>query len=161
MTSRYHLLESGQLLLPANCSSCGSSQNNRKYVDLGLSIEFYGSIYFCEFCFASVAEDLEYVPLSAHASLQAQFTNASSYISTLEYQNEAIKRAMAAILTTSFSFDGSVDDLVGRIVSSVKDSFESIGADSATPVHVEGSNKSKRVKGSGNVLPAPADSVDS
>lgn len=132
MSSRFHLLSSGQLQLPANCLSCGSSQNNRKYIDLGLAVEFYGSIYFCEFCFSAVAEDLEYVPQGQHISVAVQLDKATKYIDGLEYQNEAIKRAMAAILATSFTFVGDTNDLIGRIVSSVQDTLRSNTATSTS-----------------------------
>lgn len=145
MPGRFHLLESGQLQLPAKCISCGSSQNNRKYIDLEIMVEFFGCIYFCEFCFSSTADDLEFVPKSAHYSLDAQLAKATAYIQGLEFQNEAIKRAMAAILATSFSFDGSSDDLVGRVVSGVQESLQSDLADPGIAKPREGSNASKRV----------------
>lgn len=126
MSGRFQILEAGQLMLPAKCISCGSSQTDRKYVDLEITAEFYGSIYFCGFCFSSTAEDLNFVPAETHNFIQIKCLRMEQRICELEAQNEAIKRAMATVLAPSFSFDGSVDDFVRRAVSDVQGALQPV-----------------------------------
>lgn len=38
------------LVLPAQCVACGYGGNDRRYVDFGLDLEFYGVVYLCENC---------------------------------------------------------------------------------------------------------------
>jgi hypothetical protein len=40
---------------PNQCAICGSSTIGNGFVDPHLDIEFYGSIYFCEFCVIEMA----------------------------------------------------------------------------------------------------------
>lgn len=56
--SRVQVLEA-PLLLPGTCAICGaSSTGDRKYIDIGWTIEFIGVVYFCTFCFSEAANVL-------------------------------------------------------------------------------------------------------
>jgi hypothetical protein len=42
---------------PARCANCGSSKNDgRRYVDFGLEVDWYGTVFLCGFCLADVAK---------------------------------------------------------------------------------------------------------
>lgn len=41
---------------PGKCCNCGSSRtNDRKYIDIGLDLDWYGIVYFCTFCIREIA----------------------------------------------------------------------------------------------------------
>ena len=42
---------------PSKCANCGSSKNDgRKYVDFGLEVDWYGTVFLCGLCLKDVAE---------------------------------------------------------------------------------------------------------
>lgn len=42
---------------PGKCSNCGASKNDgRKYIDIGLHIDWYGAFYLCGLCLNELAE---------------------------------------------------------------------------------------------------------
>jgi hypothetical protein len=44
---------------PGKCANCGSSKDDgREYVDFGLEIDFYGTVFLCGFCIKDVATQL-------------------------------------------------------------------------------------------------------
>lgn len=44
---------------PGKCSNCGGfSRDGRKYVDIGVDVEFYGALLFCSLCIADIARTL-------------------------------------------------------------------------------------------------------
>ncbi len=44
---------------PGRCANCGSSQNDgRRYVDFGLEVDWYGTVFLCGFCLKDVAEKM-------------------------------------------------------------------------------------------------------
>ena len=56
--SKFKRLGRGNLLAPSCCSSCGSSDSERQYLDLGLFIDYYGQVYFCTICVEEMAETI-------------------------------------------------------------------------------------------------------
>lgn len=41
---------------PSKCCNCGSAKNDgRKYIDLGLEVDWYGTVYFCGRCLFDIA----------------------------------------------------------------------------------------------------------
>jgi len=41
---------------PFNCANCGSTKNDdRKYIDIGLDIDWYGIVYLCGLCLKDIA----------------------------------------------------------------------------------------------------------
>lgn len=44
---------------PGKCANCGSTkQDGRKYIDVGLHIEWYGALFFCSLCMHELAKAL-------------------------------------------------------------------------------------------------------
>jgi hypothetical protein len=44
---------------PGNCANCGASKNDgRKYVDFGLQIEWYGTVYLCGDCLHDISDTM-------------------------------------------------------------------------------------------------------
>lgn len=44
---------------PGKCSNCGASKNDgRRYVDFGLQLEWYGTVYLCGLCIEDIARNM-------------------------------------------------------------------------------------------------------
>lgn len=161
---RYQILEPGQMALPAKCISCGSNTSEapgfKKYLDLGIDVEFYGVLYLCSECFASVALDVGYVQLQEVIASDERYVEAAVKIQDLEARNEALRSGMAALLSGAIQHTSSTSDLIDSIVSSVQESQKSrVPVESIAGTN-QGSNKSKRVKGPNNVPDVAAGSVN-
>ena len=57
-SARMQLRSRGQLVAPACCMVCGSSDTERAFLDLGVFIDFHGTCYLCELCLTQAAEIL-------------------------------------------------------------------------------------------------------
>lgn len=56
--SKYRIVEIPDFK-PHKCGNCGSSkQDGRKYVDFGLEIDWYGTLYLCGLCLHDVAQHM-------------------------------------------------------------------------------------------------------
>lgn len=57
---RFVLLEYNELTYPHRCATCGSfsGDNNKKFVDFGLFVEFYGNVYICTECFIGAVKSV-------------------------------------------------------------------------------------------------------
>ncbi len=54
---KYRVLTAPELKKPSKCSNCGSTKEDRKYVDFGLEIDWYGIVYLCTLCLTDVAKN--------------------------------------------------------------------------------------------------------
>jgi hypothetical protein len=52
------LAQYGPVTAPGKCVSCGAADFDRKYIDLGFDIDFYGRVYTCIECFSQGVEEL-------------------------------------------------------------------------------------------------------
>jgi len=44
---------------PGTCANCGSAKNDgRQYIDFGVVIDFFGTVYFCGFCLKDIANNM-------------------------------------------------------------------------------------------------------
>lgn len=50
--------------LPGRCAICGygGGDSNRRFIDFGLQLDYYGAVNFCTECIREVAESIGYVP---------------------------------------------------------------------------------------------------
>jgi hypothetical protein len=86
--------------LPQKCCVCGTGRPDRKYVDIGMSLDFYGAIYFCEFCLNEVILKVgSFVPIAEYKACQAWV---------------AFYRDKCEILTEKV---GVLNDIVGNVQS--------------------------------------------
>jgi hypothetical protein len=96
LLSRFQIIEGNPQQPPHKCSVCGSQ--NGTFVDFGLDLEFYGTVYLClENCILQLANELGYrspaqhrVVLEANKYLQDQNNEVID-------QNEALRNALGII----------------------------------------------------------------
>lgn len=72
---RYYLVERPQAS-PGCCTICGYSGPDRSYLDPRLDFEFYGSVYFCNECMASMAEMMGFIEPAAARTLELRVQEA-------------------------------------------------------------------------------------
>lgn len=59
--SRFQVLDNPNAL-PGKCTLCGSvGGDGRKFVDFGMSLDYYGVVYFCTFCVTELAEAIGFI----------------------------------------------------------------------------------------------------
>ncbi|SRR6266498_425763 len=96
---RFQILEANQLMFPHKCSVCGgfsdkSGNKERKFIDFGLDIEFYGKVYICTECFSSATSIVDCVPVEKYNSLEQQFKELSNVVSQLIEENGMLRSAV-------------------------------------------------------------------
>jgi hypothetical protein len=81
---------------PGKCSNCGSSKNDgRKYIDIGLHIEWYGAFYLCGLCLNELAEAMGlYADLRAHLF---ELQRDSKTVGALQEQGERLHETVISV----------------------------------------------------------------
>lgn len=72
---------------PGTCVCCGSTLDPDKiFIDIGLFIEFHGTVYFCNYCFKDVTEAMRYIPVEGkhYVELYTKHAKAVNRIKELE-----------------------------------------------------------------------------
>lgn len=106
--SRVKLYDSPDML-PGNCSLCGGRQyDGRKWIDFGLSIDWYGVVYLCTLCFAEIEREINQdegaFPVASFEALkrenelqQQDLVNLKTANSHLEKRNQVLENELAAL----------------------------------------------------------------
>ena len=58
---RFQVLSHNELKFPHRCATCASfsGDNGREFIDFGLFVEFYGSVYICTECFLGAVDSIK------------------------------------------------------------------------------------------------------
>lgn len=89
---------------PGKCILCGATRrDDRAYVDFGQSIERYGAVYFCTFCFAEAAIACGFIQNEKYLAL---LTENEGLKKSLELANVRIEALNATLRQCFDSSDG-------------------------------------------------------
>jgi hypothetical protein len=93
---RFQLLEHNNLVFPHKCAICGgfSDAEGRKFVDLGLEIDFFGRIYICTICFPSAAELVGYIPVEEFDKVRKFGFELTDVVKSLTNENRVLRDAV-------------------------------------------------------------------
>lgn len=92
---------------PGVCAICGSSNNeDRDYVDFGLTIDYVGTIYFCTFCIQELCNRMGCLTPEQSKHLEDQLDAAKQEILTFQKEKAAIND-IRDTLRTSGLFSGT------------------------------------------------------
>jgi hypothetical protein len=69
-SGRFQLVPQGQLINPGQCAVCNTDRSEKGFVSPQLTFEFYGELYFCEFCAVGMAEAFLAIPHNAAEQLR-------------------------------------------------------------------------------------------
>lgn len=80
--------------LPQQCANCGAARSDRKYVDFGLSLDFYGVVYLCSICVEEIASAfglvVEVEQQEEYEGLQERYAELDEANSSLVAENERL-----------------------------------------------------------------------
>ncbi len=147
--------------LPSKCAICGSGpETERKFVDFGLQLDYYGAVYFCSLCMCNVAELLGYVtPAKYNATAEELFAQNNSVI-ILEGENEEFRRVFATLHGLGALLPDGTPNVVGSSVSN-EDDAKSASKPVQKPRRKEPrTDKYSSSEGSGNVSESHSDSAN-
>lgn len=116
-SDRMQLLGSGELPAPGNCILCGSGAPERKYVFLGIHLDFLGALLLCDLCLTQSAEKIGCMAPSIAEMLHVQSQQLARDLAESQRLNEALNDRLThydAILgnlnPSAASISGSLSD---------------------------------------------------
>lgn len=132
---------------PGTCCLCGTSGGDgRTFIDFGKQLDWYGAVYFCNFCFMEISEAIGYIPVAKFTQLHNLYKQLQVNYDQLENKYGKLSDAFRAHLgNESDSVSESKSSVVDLVEESSKllESIASItGRDSKAdePSFIEGSN---------------------
>jgi hypothetical protein len=111
--SRVQIIEN-PVSAPGTCAMCGtgSGVDSRKFIDFGFQLDWYGSVIFCEYCMASVAEGAGYISSIEYDTIKKLTDSLSKDLDSVRIENRILKNAMVHLCNAN-----SIDsDLLERFV---------------------------------------------
>lgn len=146
--SRIRILDAPQLA-PGVCSICGSSRNDdRKYVDLGIDVDYVGTMYFCTFCLVELVNALGCLTQEQSVALQEEVDAARKTILDFQAQKAAYDDAISTLRNTGL-FNGA--PLV--LVTSEQDPVADTSGPEQKPAGISKSTKQSNSKQGSDSLP--------
>jgi hypothetical protein len=153
---------------PGKCTNCGASrQDGRKYIDIGVDVEFYGVVIFCSLCIADFNRTLgldRALLVKIHqleqkvAELQGRHDLGEELKNTVLHTFEQVKEYFDGASVNAGTLSKSDDSVSGRAASvesldkSSGETERSVGqADRETTSTKSGPVKSTSVSGSKNI----------
>jgi hypothetical protein len=93
---RFQLLEHNNLVFPHKCAICGgfSDAEGRKFVDLGLEVDFFGRIYICTVCFPNAAKLVGYIPVEEFNKVKKFSFELTDVVKSLTNENRVLRDAV-------------------------------------------------------------------
>lgn len=93
---RFQVLSHNELTYPHKCAICGSfsGDNDKRFVDFGLFVEFYGQVYICTGCFSSAGKTIFPTVGEISDSAKAQIKELQAVITTLINENRILRDAV-------------------------------------------------------------------
>lgn len=101
--NRFQLLSVEQLMFPHKCSICGSftgkvnSTRERKFVHIGLDIEFFGAVYICTECVPSLISVVDFIPVEEFNKIEAINKELQIVITQLSDENRGLRIGMDSL----------------------------------------------------------------
>jgi hypothetical protein len=96
--------------IPGYCAICGSVAG--KMVDIGLDLEFYGTVYFCvDNCFKQIANVLEYFSPEQVTQLKEEIIDVQGINDRLVTDNGILRSAVSSIGDLSSLFSTGSDSI--------------------------------------------------
>lgn len=89
-SDRMQLLGAGELPAPGSCIICGSSDPERKFVFLGIHLDFLGALLLCDLCLTQSAEKIGCMAPSVAEMLHLQDQKLATSNAELQRVNEAL-----------------------------------------------------------------------
>lgn len=109
---------------PGVCILCGSAGgDDRKFVDFGKQLDWYGAVYFCSYCIGEVAESVDYIPVDKAEKLRDDFKELKEDYVKLNSKFEALKIGYLHCFSSPAVYTG-IDELLDGIIAYMEKSEE-------------------------------------
>lgn len=130
---------------PGVCILCGSaSDENRKFIDFGKQLDWYGAVYLCTLCMLDVAEAIGYISKLHFDSLNLAHKKLQAEYAQLEAKYKTVKDALGALLDNPSDPIGSI---AGPVVSDVDEPESPTPAIDSTAATTTAANESSDIEG--------------
>lgn len=96
--ARFHILDE-PLAAPGKCMLCGISYGNgeRKFIDTGVDLDWYGVVYYCTSCILEVSNQLGYSSFEQVQSMCKDYNSVIGMNQELAKENESLRSAIVAL----------------------------------------------------------------
>lgn len=122
--SKYQIVEGPLQQLPNRCAGCGS-YDAKRYLDWGLSIEFFGTVYIClDNCLTELVNQFGYHSPEQFDLLQKGHNDLLIDCTKLSEENKELKSALASI-TSVLGMDRAISMSDPSTVEQIKPQPES------------------------------------
>ena len=107
--SRFSIHENPNMA-PGTCCVCKSpGGDGRNFIDFGMQLDVFGSVYFCSYCFVEAAETVGFVPSEKLARAQIELAGLHKEHSRLEESFRDFRESTRTILRDCRCDRDSVD----------------------------------------------------
>lgn len=158
-SDRMQLLGSGDLPEPGNCVICGSGAPERKYVFLGIHLDFLGALLLCDLCITQTAEKIGCLAPSIAEMVHVQSQELAARVTELERTNEALNDRLTHYDVVLGHFNLGITDLSDR-PSDDSDSTESHSKSTSEEPSPESSDEQSESSESDSI-PGTSDTISS
>lgn len=121
---RFQLIKGSPPMLPGKCAICGTVDTDREYVDFGFELDYYGVVYFCNFCLAEMVALLGYIPTDRWKMIVDENIKLENTNEELQKQNQELKDAinhLSNLISSGSISVAIVTDVVSEDVESGSD----------------------------------------
>jgi hypothetical protein len=129
------------------CGSVGG--DDRKFIDFGKQLDWYGAVYFCTECIKEFATAVDFIAKSAFDALYRDFQKLQVAHDKLTLRNRAVEDAFRTVLGNN---DSPIDDLVNHPVASIQKSDTGVEANSGSIDGDKETEHSPSVEGSDDLF---------
>jgi hypothetical protein len=121
--SRIQVLDN-PILAPGVCALCGSSgDGQRKFIDFGKQLDWFGAVYLCTECIREVAEASGYIPVASFDQLHTEYRELQIKCDQLVAKYKPFEEAIEHVMESR----NSMSNLGIEHLRSNVDNFETSG----------------------------------
>jgi hypothetical protein len=112
-SARFQVLDQ-PVALPGKCAVCGytggSSKDDRKFIDFGFDLDFYGVVYFCSKCLTSSINSVGWISPEQAEELSKAVTELETKIQLLMSENANLRAGLNSLSFLAPSVSNSSDE---------------------------------------------------
>lgn len=146
--SRINVLDN-PVLAPGVCCLCGcAGDGERKFIDFGKQLDWYGAVYFCTVCIIEVAEASGFIPVANFDKLHSDYRKLGVEIDQLKAKYEPYEKAINSVVESRASMPHLDFDNLRSRISESESSESDVSTDGESSEGKSETNESDNVEGS-------------
>lgn len=141
------------ILAPGTCLLCGTSGvDDRKFVDFGKQVDWYGAVYLCSECIEEVARAIGFIPVAEFDNLRVAYKALENQKDLSDARYAGVVSALDTLFANYRSSGLSTDDILGPSLATENKSGGPIVTNEESIVREPETNESVDVEGSDDVF---------